>query len=176
MSAERLAKIDHVIERGIKAGGYPGASVVVGRRGAAVWEKGFGFQNVATRLRATIHPFILRRTKAEVARDLPEKIETDNFCELTGEQAALYQAVLKEVRAQVMGEVEKHPHNVARGTFMRRDGVLQPGPAPRFSRTKAEMGPPGRPRGADSEAVLADWGFAAADIAKLAKAGIVGAA
>ncbi len=75
-----------------------------------------------------------------------------------------------------MGEVEKHPHNVARGTFVRRDGVLQPGPAPRFSRTKAEMGPPGRPRGADSEAVLADWGFAAADIAKLAKAGIVGAA
>jgi CubicO group peptidase (beta-lactamase class C family) len=42
MSAERLAKIDHVIERGIRAGGYPGASVVVGRRGAAVWEKGFG--------------------------------------------------------------------------------------------------------------------------------------
>ena len=75
-----------------------------------------------------------------------------------------------------MGEVEKHPHNVARGTFVRRDGVLQPGPAPRFSRTKAEMGPPGRPRGADSEAVLADWGFAAADIAELAKAGIVGAA
>jgi len=42
MSAERLAKIDHVIERGISAGGYPGAAVVVGRRGAAVWEKGFG--------------------------------------------------------------------------------------------------------------------------------------
>src|SRR5205085_2582451 len=42
MSSERLAKIDHVIERGIKAGGYPGAAVVVGRRGAVVWEKGFG--------------------------------------------------------------------------------------------------------------------------------------
>jgi CubicO group peptidase (beta-lactamase class C family) len=42
MSASRLAKIDHVIERGIKAGGYPGAAVVVGRRGSAVWEKGFG--------------------------------------------------------------------------------------------------------------------------------------
>jgi CubicO group peptidase (beta-lactamase class C family) len=42
MSAGRLAKIDHVIERGIKAGGYPGAAVVVGRRGSAVWEKGFG--------------------------------------------------------------------------------------------------------------------------------------
>jgi CubicO group peptidase (beta-lactamase class C family) len=42
MSAERLAKIDHVVQRGIAAGGYPGAAVVVGRRGAAVWEKGFG--------------------------------------------------------------------------------------------------------------------------------------
>ena len=42
MSSERLAMIDHVVERGISAGGYPGAAVVVGRRGAAVWEKGFG--------------------------------------------------------------------------------------------------------------------------------------
>jgi superfamily II DNA or RNA helicase len=66
-----------------------------------------GDKGAAERLRATIHPFILRRTKAEVARDLPEKIETDQFCELTGEQAALYAAVLKEVRAQVMGDVER---------------------------------------------------------------------
>ncbi len=42
MSAARLATVDRVIERGIKAGGYPGAAVVVGRKGATVWEKGFG--------------------------------------------------------------------------------------------------------------------------------------
>ena len=66
-----------------------------------------GDQKAANRLRATIHPFILRRTKSEVAKDLPEKIETDQICELTGEQGALYAAVLKEVRAQVMGEVER---------------------------------------------------------------------
>jgi len=42
MSAARLAKIDHVIMRGIQAGGYPGAAVVVGRKGALVWERGFG--------------------------------------------------------------------------------------------------------------------------------------
>jgi serine-type D-Ala-D-Ala carboxypeptidase len=42
MSATRLATIDRVVERGISAGGYPGAAVVVGRKGAAVWEKGFG--------------------------------------------------------------------------------------------------------------------------------------
>ena len=42
MSAARLAKIDHVVMRGIQAGGYPGAAVVVGRKGAAVWQRGFG--------------------------------------------------------------------------------------------------------------------------------------
>lgn len=42
MSASRLESIDRVVQRGIKAGGYPGAAVVVGRKGAAVWEKGFG--------------------------------------------------------------------------------------------------------------------------------------
>jgi alpha-methylacyl-CoA racemase len=75
-----------------------------------------------------------------------------------------------------LGEVERHPHNVARATFTRRDGVLQPGPAPRYSRTRCEMGPPGRPRGVDSEAVLGDWGFAAAEVAELKNAGVVGAA
>ena len=42
MSASRLEAIDRVVRRGIIAGGYPGAAVVVGRKGAVVWEKGFG--------------------------------------------------------------------------------------------------------------------------------------
>ena len=42
MSSTRLEAIERVVARGIKAGGYPGAAVVVGRNGAAVMEKGFG--------------------------------------------------------------------------------------------------------------------------------------
>ncbi|MGQ0766432.1 MAG: serine hydrolase domain-containing protein [Gemmatimonadota bacterium] len=42
MSAARLATIDRVVRRGITAGGYPGAAVVVGRRGAAVLQRGYG--------------------------------------------------------------------------------------------------------------------------------------
>jgi CubicO group peptidase (beta-lactamase class C family) len=42
MSARRLETINRVVERGIKAGGYPGAAVVVGRGGYAVWERAFG--------------------------------------------------------------------------------------------------------------------------------------
>lgn len=44
MSPERLEIIDRVVREGIRAGGFPGAAVVVGRRGAAVWKKGFGTQ------------------------------------------------------------------------------------------------------------------------------------
>ncbi len=66
-----------------------------------------GDYKTAQRLRATIHPFILRRTKQEVAKDLPEKIETDQICDLTGDQRMVYQQVAKEVRAQVLGEVER---------------------------------------------------------------------
>src|ERR1700683_931007 len=82
-----------------------------------------GDKVAAQRLRATIPPFILRRTKAEVAKDLPEKIETDQFCELTGEQASLYAAVLKEVRAQVMGEVERQ--GLARSHIMILAGLTR---------------------------------------------------
>jgi SNF2 family DNA or RNA helicase len=66
-----------------------------------------GDHKTAARLRATIHPFILRRTKQEVAKDLPEKIEMDQICDLAGEQRALYAQVVREVRAQVLGEVER---------------------------------------------------------------------
>ena len=66
-----------------------------------------GDKKAAQKLRATIHPFILRRVKSDVLKDLPPKIETDQLCELSGEQASLYAAVLKEVRAQVMKDVEK---------------------------------------------------------------------
>ncbi len=42
MSADRLEIIDRIVRRGITAGGYPGASVIVGRRGYSVFEKGYG--------------------------------------------------------------------------------------------------------------------------------------
>jgi hypothetical protein len=50
------------------------------------------------RLSARVRPFLLRRTKSQVAKDLPDRIEEDLFCEIEGEQKALYRAELK--RAQ----------------------------------------------------------------------------
>jgi superfamily II DNA or RNA helicase len=85
-----------------------------------------GDGKTAARLRAIIHPFILRRTKLEVAKDLPDKIEDDRVCELIGDQKALYAQVAREVRAQVFGEVEKlgmarsHIHILAGLTKLRQ--------------------------------------------------------
>lgn len=66
-----------------------------------------GDSKQAARLRAAIHPFILRRTKLEVAKDLPEKLEFNKIVDMAPEQRAIYLQVLREVRAQVMGEVER---------------------------------------------------------------------
>ena len=66
-----------------------------------------GDSKQAARLRTVIHPFILRRTKNEVVKDLPPKIESDKIIDLTPEQRAVYMQVLREVRAQIMGEVER---------------------------------------------------------------------
>ncbi|HVT70680.1 MAG TPA: CaiB/BaiF CoA-transferase family protein [Trebonia sp.] len=57
------------------------------------------------------------------------------------------------------GEVPAHPHVAARGTLIEIDGVRQAAPAPRFSRTAPGV-PAGPPvPGADTEAVLRDWGI-----------------
>jgi superfamily II DNA or RNA helicase len=66
-----------------------------------------GDSKQAAKLRAVIHPFILRRTKREVAKDLPEKLEFNQIVDMAPEQRAVYLQVLREVRAQVLGEVER---------------------------------------------------------------------
>lgn len=56
-------------------------------------------------------------------------------------------------------EAPHHPHNVARETFVEVAGVTQPNVAPRFSRTPSAIQSPPPKTGADTEAVLADWGI-----------------
>jgi SNF2 family DNA or RNA helicase len=55
------------------------------------------------RLAARVRPFLLRRTKSQVAKDLPDRIEEDLLCEMEGEQKTLYRAELKRARQMVLG-------------------------------------------------------------------------
>lgn len=62
--------------------------------------------------------------------------------------------------APVLGldEAPQHPHMVARGTFASPEGVVQPAPAPRFSRTPGGIARKPPSRGDGGEEALADWG------------------
>lgn len=57
-----------------------------------------GDDAVIQRLRKMIQPFVLRRLKADVLRDLPDKIEKNTFIRLTGEQQELYDAEVKKLQ------------------------------------------------------------------------------
>jgi len=82
----------------------------------------------------------------------------DEWCEILEGTDVCFAPVLN------LAEAPKHPHNVARGTFVEVDGVVQPAPAPRFSRTPSKIQKGASQHGADTEAVLADWGFDAGQI------------
>jgi alpha-methylacyl-CoA racemase len=85
----------------------------------------------------------------------------DEWCAILEGTDACFAPVLS------LSEAPSHPHNVARGTFVEVGGVVQPAPAPRFSRTPgAIQSPPARP-GEHTDEALADWGFAADEIARL---------
>jgi alpha-methylacyl-CoA racemase len=56
-------------------------------------------------------------------------------------------------------EAPTHPHNIARGTFAKVNGVAQPAPAPKFGGTPAPDCKPVRAAGADTRRLLAEFGF-----------------
>lgn len=66
----------------------------------------FGEQKQKDHLRKLLFPFILRRTKEQVAKDLPEKTETILFCEMEDEQRKVYDAYRNVYRDKIMGVIE----------------------------------------------------------------------
>ena len=75
-----------------------------------------------------------------------------------------------------ISEVASHPHNALRATFVTRDGVQQPSPAPRFSRTRPALPSAPHETGRETRDILAKAGYGEADIAKLEAGGVVGRA
>lgn len=73
-----------------------------------------------------------------------------------------------------MDEAPQHPHNLARRTFIDVDGVTQPAPAPRFSRTSPELGVAPAAPGQHGGDILADWGWPQEAIAALRERQVIG--
>jgi len=72
-----------------------------------------------------------------------------------------------------LDEAVAHPHNAARNVFVTVDGVVNPAPAPRFSRTPGSLDRTPSERGADTAVALADWGLSASEIAALKAEGAI---
>ena len=97
-----------------------------------------------------------------------KKIFAEKFCSKTRDEwndllsgtDACFSPVLS------LTEAPKHPHNEARGTFTTIDGVSQPAPAPRFSRTQSEIRSAPKEPGKDARKTLADWGLGDTEIAE----------
>jgi alpha-methylacyl-CoA racemase len=91
----------------------------------------------------------------------------DEWCEILEGTDVCFAPVLR------MSEAQEHPHIRARNTIVEANGSPQPAPAPRFSRTAAEIQGPARLGGEDTDATLADWGFSSDDIAELHDSGAI---
>jgi alpha-methylacyl-CoA racemase len=92
----------------------------------------------------------------------------DQWCTLLEGTDACFAPVL------TTDEAPRHPHNMARRTYVEIDGIVQPAPAPCFSRTVPELPIPPQPSDPEhAEAALAPW-LAPAEIAALKAAGTIG--
>ncbi|WP_157216391.1 CaiB/BaiF CoA transferase family protein [Flavisphingomonas formosensis] len=92
----------------------------------------------------------------------------DEWCALFEDSDACVAPVLS------LAEAPHHPHNMARGTFVTVDGVVQPAPAPRFAATPSAMPTPPEGPGASTRAALDAWGIGAERIDALERNGVIG--
>jgi alpha-methylacyl-CoA racemase len=91
----------------------------------------------------------------------------DEWCSILEGTDACFAPVLDP------GEAPSHPHNRARTTFVELEGVVQPAPAPRFSRTVPEISGPPPSAGMHTDEALGAWGFAGDEISKLREVGAI---
>ncbi|MCC6946202.1 MAG: CoA transferase [Bradyrhizobiaceae bacterium] len=120
---------------------------------------------------AKLPPAFDQKTWPAVKQEIAARIATRTraeWCELLEGTDACFAPVLS------MAEAPKHPHNQTRGTFVEIDGVVQPGPAPRFSRTRPVLPSPPESPGRSTETALKDWGIPAERIGRLLAIGAIG--
>lgn len=166
-----------------------------GRRGENIVDSGSHFYDVyetadgkfisIASIEAKFYAELLQRLGME-DEDLPAQMDRDGWPEIKERLTKLFRTKSRQEWCEILegtdvcfgpvldfDEAPEHPHNRARDTFIEIDGVVQPAPAPRFSRTpSAVQRAPSEP-GADTEEGLLAWGFSRADIDNLREVGAI---
>ena len=78
----------------------------------------FGEKEQKEHLKKLLYPFILRRTKEQVAKDLPDKTETILFCEMEKDQREIYEAYRDTYRSKILGEIDQQGINKSQLTIL----------------------------------------------------------
>ena len=131
------------------------------------------------------YALLLEKTRVDVER-FSDQMNVKKWEGLRGELEAVFKTKTRDDWCQIMegtdvcfgpvlelGEVNTHPHNIFRKSFTELDGVLQPAPAPRFSKSKASIRNGSRIAGEDSVSVLESAGFNEKQIADLIDSEVV---
>jgi SNF2 family DNA or RNA helicase len=84
--------------------GMLGSSAVMQLAGASLRNPSEDTRRI---LAQALRPYILRRTKEQVAKELPPKVEQTLYCEMEPEQRKLYQELLDHYRARLLGKIDK---------------------------------------------------------------------
>ena len=111
---------------------------------------------------------------------LPEQFDADNWETMREKLTVIFKSKTRDEWVAIMegsdvcfapvlslSEAPEHPHNQSRDTFVEVDGIVQPAPAPRFSRTEATIQSPPPSPGQHTDEALADWGFGSDELAIL---------
>jgi alpha-methylacyl-CoA racemase len=129
---------------------------------------------------------LLKLTGLEGQDDLPYQHDRAQWPAMKERLAAIFKAKTRDEWCEIMehtdvcfapvltpAEAPQHPHNVQRGTFQEVAGIVQPSPAPRFSRTPGGIAGPPAHAGQHTHEVLVEWGFDPNRIAKLREIGAI---
>jgi len=120
------------------------------------------------------------------SEELPAQMDRDRWPEVKERFAEVFRARSRDEWSEIFSgtdacgapvlspwEAHVHPHNAERHTFVEVAGVVQPGPAPRFSRTPSRIQRPPPVVGQDTDEVLRAWGIEPVRIARLHEVGAI---
>lgn len=118
--------------------------------------------------------------------EIQNQMDRDKWPEFVEKLAAVFKTKTRDEWCRIMegtdvcfapvlsfGEAPMHPHNVAREVFTEIEGVPQPAPAPRFSRTPARIQGPTPEPGEHTESVLKEFGFEQDEVDRLRNGGVI---
>jgi alpha-methylacyl-CoA racemase len=138
---------------------------------------------------AMMDPFlqVLLEKLGLITSDFPEPNKRSNWPVYRDRLAAIFRTKPRDEWATLfagtdgcvvpvldLAEAPQHPHNRARNTFVEHDGVVQPAPAPRFSRTRSEIRRRPPANGQDNNSALQEWGLSTDAVDDLRKQGAFG--